>query len=187
MRTIMHYIFSSDTDTEMQKPQRGTEKKYNTEVKEKGRLPLLPRCNPPCPPWILHLPICFMLIIGFPSSSAFAHKDEKHDDEKPVQTDMTIRTPDTVTITNSDAVVLAHQHANNADVTASFGDFPTLHPLVVHFPIVLLLLAPLFQIISLFFCQSRFAANGIACMRDAWIYWRVGCRQSGSSAYGRAA
>ena len=32
----------------------------------------------------------------------------------------------------------------------SIGDFPSLHPLVVHFPIVLLLLAAVFRLLQLF-------------------------------------
>lgn len=36
------------------------------------------------------------------------------------------------------------------NVKASFDDFPNLHPLVVHFPIVLLLLAAFLQLIQLF-------------------------------------
>ncbi|KAA3637682.1 MAG: hypothetical protein DWQ02_06365 [Bacteroidetes bacterium] len=38
---------------------------------------------------------------------------------------------------------------------ASFNSFPTLHPLVVHFPIVLLLFAALFQIISFFVFKEQ--------------------------------
>lgn len=40
--------------------------------------------------------------------------------------------------------------SGNQDVQASFDQFPNLHPLVVHFPIVLLLLAAFLQIIQLF-------------------------------------
>lgn len=36
------------------------------------------------------------------------------------------------------------------DVTADFDEFPNLHPMVVHFPIVLLLLAVVLQLIQLF-------------------------------------
>ena len=40
-------------------------------------------------------------------------------------------------------------------------DFPNYHPLVVHFPIVLLLLAAVFQILSLFVYRKEFGLAGL--------------------------
>ena len=53
---------------------------------------------------------------------------------------------------DQDAEVKEHadDHEHNKKIMASLEDFPTLHPLIVHFPIVLLLVAALLQLISLF-------------------------------------
>lgn len=49
-----------------------------------------------------------------------------------------------------------HEHAQGSKaLKADFNDFPTLHPLVVHFPIVLLLLAAISQIAGLFVFKNE--------------------------------
>ncbi len=48
---------------------------------------------------------------------------------------------------SSDEPVLA---SSSAEPAAPITEFPTLHPLVVHFPIMLIILAAAFQIVSLF-------------------------------------
>ena len=45
--------------------------------------------------------------------------------------------------------IMQHAH-ENGKVTADWNDFPTLHPLITHFPIVLLLIAALLQLAGLF-------------------------------------
>lgn len=88
------------------------------------------------------------------SLAVFAHGKEKH--EKKNQ--------DSVT----SAPEKAHQHEaslekENPDTSyhhttktrASFSDFPSLHPLVVHFPIVLLLVAFILQAVSLLFFREQ--------------------------------
>ena len=48
-----------------------------------------------------------------------------------------------------------HQEMPSTIVKAKFSDFPTLHPLFVHFPIVLLILAALAQILALFLWKKE--------------------------------
>jgi uncharacterized membrane protein len=43
-----------------------------------------------------------------------------------------------------------HKHDENVTLPVGINDFPSYHPLVVHFPIVLLLIAAVIQIIALF-------------------------------------
>lgn len=81
----------------------------------------------------------------------FAHEGEKH--EKKNQ-DTIVRVLEQTnqpedTYKNENAADHSHQYHTNG-ATASFSDFPSLHPLVVHFPIVLLLVAFVLQFSLLF-------------------------------------
>ncbi len=87
----------------------------------------------------------------------FAHGDEDHGKKKK-------ETKDTVsTEVVQEKVADKHDHSAhgelghhaNKPLKAELQDFPTLHPLVVHFPIVLLLLAALSQIAGLFFFKNE--------------------------------
>jgi len=51
-----------------------------------------------------------------------------------------------------ESAFMAYQKAHN---TGTLADFPRLHPMIVHFPIVLLLLAFLAQLCSLFFFKKE--------------------------------
>ncbi|MGH1434895.1 MAG: DUF2231 domain-containing protein [Lewinella sp.] len=91
-----------------------------------------------------------LLIAGSP----FAHGDEGH---KAKQDSVT-----TDTLIETTTAVVAHPHTDNhlmvtesKIVDASMSDFSNLHPLVVHFPIVLVLLAVLTQIASLFIWKKQ--------------------------------
>lgn len=47
-----------------------------------------------------------------------------------------------------------HKHDPLVTMPEGINDFPSYHPLVVHFPIVLLLIAAILQMVSLFFSQK---------------------------------
>lgn len=90
------------------------------------------------------------LILVLASTVAFAHGDEGH--KKKQQQDTVVSANEDFNHHETEANVveqhISHQHPENT--MASLSDFPSLHPLIVHFPIVLLLLAFLLQTTSLF-------------------------------------
>ncbi len=92
------------------------------------------------------------ILLLLPGMTAFAHGSEKHENKK------------TDTVTQSDAhngIQEKHEHGDEhgnsgmdmqaeKKVMAPLSDFPNLHPLLVHFPVVLLVLALLTQLFSFF-------------------------------------
>lgn len=92
------------------------------------------------------------------SNNLFAHGEEDHD--KKNQDSTTVVQNSTVAIESTDS----HEHyemdkrlmiQESEIVDAAMSDFSNLHPLVVHFPIVLLLLAFLAQVISFFLWKKQ--------------------------------
>lgn len=94
--------------------------------------------------------IVIALISIFFTATTFAHGGEDH--KKKEQQDTVVKVNEHShhheTEANVDDQHASHHHPEKK--TASLSDFPTLHPLVVHFPIVLLLLAFVLQLASLF-------------------------------------
>lgn len=74
--------------------------------------------------------------------NTYAHEDHHHDDDKDT----------TEQVQNSDSTQAA-MAATGANVKPT--GFTTLHPLVVHFPIVLLIIAALLQLIGLFYTKNN--------------------------------
>lgn len=92
------------------------------------------------------------LVLLFISQSSFAHDPQKHKTAEQPETraDTTAQPKDSTMAAIATGHEHEHQEMNSTIVEAKFSDFPTLHPLLVHFPIALLLLAFLTQLLALF-------------------------------------
>ena len=101
--------------------------------------------------------ISIAITLLFFSLSTYAHGDEEHN-KKEKEEEQT-QVIDSAKIATMDK----HEHSEH-DETSGFSinpnpgwnDFPSMHPFVVHFPIVLLLIATFFQFLSFFFHKEAF-------------------------------
>ncbi|NOX85640.1 MAG: hypothetical protein GXO86_06715 [Chlorobi bacterium] len=93
----------------------------------------------------------FSFLLIYTVSSAFAHGEEKHN--KKTKAD-TVKTHEAGQMDSAGHAHIMEEGLHNMLITrkekAPFETFPTLHPLIVHFPIVLLLIAFLTQLAGLF-------------------------------------
>lgn len=105
----------------------------------------------------MYIRFCLILLVMFfPVVYLQAHGEEEHKEE---QEEAVEETPQSTPEHTSKAVKKNTKDESPGSVEgisypgvkARFSDFPTLHPLVVHFPIVLLMIALLTQIASLYF------------------------------------
>ena len=82
------------------------------------------------------------------TEQTFAHKHGHHDEARKdsLSTDSIYR---------AEAKEISEYAHENGKVTAAWNDFPTLHPLITHFPIVLLLIAALLQLAGLFIFKNE--------------------------------
>ena len=99
------------------------------------------------------LPICATLVL-ISISIVFAHDGKKHKNDS-------AKTADSIAIvqrhTAGDTV---HHHDegmvhDEKKVTADLDDFPTLHPLIVHFAIVLIIVAAVMQLLNVFLMKKE--------------------------------
>lgn len=97
--------------------------------------------------------ICTFFIIN----CSFAHggkgQGEKNSDQDSTSIKKDSATEQTVGKISKEEI--KHLLKDSKSSSAQLSDFPSLHPLVVHFPIVLLILAPFLQLISLFLFKKE--------------------------------
>ena len=83
---------------------------------------------------------------------AIAHGGKKHKKDSTAQTDSAQHQKGDTIHHHDDA-----KQVDQSKVTADLDDFPSLHPLIVHFAIVLILVAAAMQIVNLFLLRQHLA------------------------------
>ncbi len=93
----------------------------------------------------LLIPLIVLLIFNLQTS--YAHDDHKKKDQDRAAMDTT----EVNAIQEELDDHSTHSHDDQGGITASLDDFPHLHPLIVHFPIVLLVMAVALQLANVIF------------------------------------
>lgn len=97
---------------------------------------------------MLHISLVLSLLLLLSIPAALAHGDDDHNKKDSTEQLGQVQEIDDHGVADFDNETRAKQ-----SVKADFDEFPNLHPLLVHFPIVLLLLAALISIANILFLK----------------------------------
>ena len=97
---------------------------------------------------IVHISLTLSLLLLLSIPAALAHGDDDHNKKDSTEQQGQVQEIDDHGVADFDTEARAKQ-----SVKADFDEFPNLHPLLVHFPIVLLLLAALISIANILFLK----------------------------------
>lgn len=92
--------------------------------------------------------LIFCLLIAMMPECLFGDDDKQH---SPTNRN------DTAAVSHNENNAETSEKDNNSKVFASFNEFPTLHPFIVHFPIVLIIIAFFVQLVGLFKFRDAFS------------------------------
>lgn len=102
----------------------------------------------------MRIVIITLLFFYFSSLGGVSYAHDEHKKKDQVSNENEAKTDSTTIVmplVDEELVHQEHSHTKQAKVTASLSDFPHLHPLVVHFPIVLLVIAIAVQLANVIF------------------------------------
>lgn len=98
----------------------------------------------------------FLFVILFTTvTTLFAHGGKKHKKDS-------VKTDSALIVQKHEAGDTVHQHdegmkIDESKVTADLNDFPSIHPLIVHFAIVLIIVAAGIQLLNIYFMKKEIA------------------------------